>query len=267
MKSAPLLAILTAVLVISSIITIIPAEAKQEGKRVLAFSEKEANDAVAKGCKIVREVKNITALVCNPLVSDALGLQEDIEMFAVDSGANTQIGATTVWSTNTGANTRIAILDTGYNYNHSQLSDSYDGGYDFVNNDIYPLDDNGHGTHVAGLITSNGNSPYANSKGVAPAAKIISGKVLGANGSGSFSDILAAIYWAADYSQKVDAISMSLGSSKTFKTTCDSYYPAMKDAIDYAIGKGIVVVIAAGNSGNAGVSFPGCVSTALTVGA
>lgn len=275
MKPAPFLAILTTILVLSSIITVIPVEAKQDSRRVLAFSDEQANNAVNQGCKIVQETRGLKALICNPLVADSLGLQEDIQMFAVDTNANNQIGATTVQISgniggSTGSERTIAILDTGYNYNHVQLSDSYIQGRDFVNNDNDPLDDNGHGTHVAGLITSNGFTSGTNgplSKGVAPAAKIIPVKVLDSSGSGYFSNIIAGINWVVDNKPNVDAISLSLGSSKTFKSTCDNYMPDMKKAIDYAISKGIVVVIAAGNSGNAGVSFPGCVSSALTVGA
>ncbi len=275
MNYAKIASILVALFVLSSIITVIPVEAKQDSRRVLAFSDEQANNAVNQGCKIVQETRGLKALICNPLVADSLGLQEDIQMFAVDTNANNQIGATTVQTSgniggSTGSERIIAILDTGYNYNHDQLNDSYIQGKDFVNNDNDPWDDNGHGTHVAGLITSNGITSGSNgplSKGVAPAAKIIPVKVLDGSGSGYFSNIIAGIYWVADNQVKADAISMSLGSSKTFKSTCDNYMPDMKRAIDYAISKGIVVVIAAGNSGNAGVSFPGCVSSALTVGA
>ena len=261
-----LVAVLIASLVLSSSLTIIPAEAKQESKRVLAFTDEEAKNAVSQGCKVVLETRGLKALVCNPVVADALGLQEDIQMFAVDAGANQQIGANIVQSNgNTGSGRVIAILDTGYNYNHQELSDSYQGGIDYVNGDDYPLDDNGHGSHVAGLITANGVYPSA--KGVAPAAGIIAVKVLDSSGSGRFSTVLAGINYVLDNYPNVDAISMSLGSSKTFKGTCDNYMPTMTTAINNALSKGIIVVIAAGNSGNAGVSFPGCISSALTVGA
>ena len=261
-----LVAVMIASLVLSSSLTIIPAEAKQEGKRVLAFTDEEAKKAVAQGCKVVQETRGLKALVCNPVVADALGLQEDIQMFAVDAGANQQIGATTVQTSgNTGAGRVIAILDTGYNKDHPELVSSYAGGYDFVNNDPDPMDDNGHGSHVAGLITADGVSSSA--KGVAPDVGIIAVKVLDASGSGYFSSIISGMNWVIDNYPNVDAISMSLGSSKTFKGTCDNYMPTMTNAITAAKNKGITVVIAAGNSGNAGVAFPGCISSALTVGA
>jgi len=243
-----------------------PQKLSKKEKGFWHLPMKNQKNAVSQGCKVVQETKGLKALVCNPVVADALGLQEDIQMFAVDAGANQQIGATAVQTSgNTGAGRVIAILDTGYNKDHPELVSSYAGGYDFVNNDPDPMDDNGHGSHVAGLITADGVSSSA--KGVAPDAGIIAVKVLDSSGSGYFSNIITGMNWVIDNYPNADAISMSLGSSKTFKSTCDNYMPTMTNAITAAKNKGITVVIAAGNSGNAGVSFPGCISSALTVGA
>ncbi|MEM2159895.1 MAG: S8 family peptidase [Candidatus Nitrosotenuis sp.] len=272
-----LMSFLIASLVLLSIMTVTPIEARQEGKRVLAHTDDEVNNAVSHGCKLVRETKGLKALSCDPLVADSLGLQEDIQLFAVDSSANTQIGADTVQNSgNTGANRKIVVLDTGYNYNHPELSSSYLGGKDFVNNDFDPVDDNGHGSHVAGIITADGIDPKA--RGVAPSAGIISGKVLDAAGSGYFSDTVAAIYWAVDGPDGIpntaddfgaDAISLSLGSSPpyTYKGFCDNVMPDMTNAIKYALSRGIIVIVAAGNSGGSGVSLPGCISYSTTIAA
>lgn len=254
------------------------AASSNNGKaRVLAESTEQASAAVDHGCRVVRETKGLTALNCPSDVASSLGLQEDMKLFAVDAGANSQIGADSVQSSgNTGVGRKIVVLDTGYNYNHPELSSSYLGGRDFVNNDNDPADDNGHGSHVAGLITADG--VISNARGVAPETGIISGKVLDSSGSGYFSDIVAAIYWAVDGPDGVvgtsddfsaDAISMSLGTSapNTYKGYCDSAMPSMTNAIKYAIDKGVVVVVAAGNSGGSGVSLPGCVSYSTTAGA
>ncbi len=254
------------------------AVAKQDkDKRVIAHSAEEIEAALAQGCSIARETRGMTALLCTESTATELGLQEDIRLYAVDSGANTQIKANLVQSAgNTGAGRKIAILDTGYNYNHPELSSSYLGGKDFVNGDNDPMDDNSHGSHVAGIITADGIDSKA--KGVAPDAGIVSAKVLDAAGGGYFSDSVAAIYWVIDgpdgiYAtgdeSGVDAISMSLGSSAPYlyKSTCDTVMPDMKAAIDYARSKGVLVVVAAGNSGNPGVSIPGCISSSTTVGA
>ena len=244
--------------------------------RVLAHGDKEIKNALAKGCKLVRNAKIVSAFQCDSKTAIELGLKEDIRVFAVDTGANTQIKANFVQQQNTGAGRKVVILDTGYNYNHQELQSSYFGGKDFVNSDEDPIDDNGHGSHVAGLITADGID--SKSKGVAPDAVVIAGKVLDNAGSGYFSDVVAAIYWAVDGPDGIygtvddfgaDAISMSLGTSTpyTYKGFCDATMPDMTNAIKYAVDHGISVVVAAGNNGNAGVSLPGCISHAITVGA
>lgn len=262
----------------------------REEVRVVAHTEKEVSDAVEKGCKVVRDARTLKALLCSKSSASSLGLQEDIQVFALDvevnrykqirtadSNANKQIRADLVQSGgNSGAGRRVVVLDTGYNYNHPELSSSYLGGKDFVNDDNDPLDDNGHGSHVSGIITADGIDVRA--KGVAPATGIIAGKVLSASGSGFFSDVVAAIYWAVDGPDGVagtaddfnaDAISMSLGTAPpyTFKGFCDSILPDLTNAIKYAIDRGVIVVVAAGNSGSSGVSIPGCISYSTTVGA
>lgn len=253
-------------------------EAKEGPKiRVLAYTDEEAVNAEESGCEKVRETKGLKALVCPEDVATRLGLPEDIRVFAVDSSANSRIGANTVQSSgNTGDGRKIVILDTGYNYNHPELSSSYLGGKDFVNNDADPNDDNGHGSHVAGIITADGINSRA--KGVAPSAGIIAGKVLDSQGSGFLSDTVAGVYWAVDGPDAIagtgddfnaDAISLSLGTSQpyTYKGFCDNVYPAMTNAIKYAKDHGVSVVVAAGNNGGSGVSLPGCISYSTTVGA
>jgi len=216
-------------------------------------------------------------LICSESVASSLELQEDIKVFAMDSGANAQIRADLVQSSgNNGDGRKVVVIDTGYNYNHQELSSSYLGGKDFVNNDNDPFDDNGHGSHVAGIITADGVD--AKAKGVSPAAGIIAGKVLSASGSGFFSDVVASIYWAVDGPDGIygtaddfnaDAISMSLGTSQpyTYKGFCDTVLPDLTNAIKYSRDRNVIVVVAAGNSGGVGVSIPGCISYSTTVGA
>jgi len=262
-------------------------------KRVIAHTEKEVSKAVSLGCEVVREAKTLKALRCPQGVAESLSLAEDVRVFALDdervgvlrgpqpiatsASANQQIGADIVQASgNTGSGRKIMVLDTGYNYNHPELSSSYLGGKDFVNNDNDPMDDNGHGSHVSGIITADGIDPKA--KGVAPDAGIIAGKVLDQNGSGYFSDVVAGIYWAVDGPDGVpgtgdefgaDAINMSLGTGRpyVYKGFCNNVLPDLTNAVKYAIDRDITVVVAAGNSGSAGVSIPGCISYSTTVGA
>ena len=280
--------------------------ATDEKIRIITNSEKEESLALANDCVLVREIKNVDfkAFECSNEIKSAevtsndaasrnavsvnvespLDLREDIKVHALDVEANKQIRADLVQSPNkigsngnTGKGRKIVVIDTGYNYLHPDLASSYLGGYDFVNDDNDPMDDNGHGSHVAGLITADGIlDPKA--KGVAPDAEIISAKVLGYNGIGYFSDFVAAIYWAVDGPDGVygteddfnaDAISMSMGSFAPLVYTgfCDDVYPPITEAIKYANSKGVSVVVAAGNDGSSGVTIPGCVSYSFTVGA
>ena len=256
-------------------------------KRVLSHGEEEINKAIALGCKIARETKNLTALNCPKNVAESLSLSEDIKVFAMENGntrfnaasasSNKQIGADIVHvSGNTGSGRKVAVLDTGYNYNHPELSSSYLGGKDFANSDNDPMDDNGHGSHVAGIITADGVNSSA--KGTAPGAGIIAGKVLSGNGSGYFSDVVAGIYWSIDGEDGVygtsddpgvDAINLSLGTGSPYlyRGSCNNVMPDMTNAIKYAVEHNVVVAVASGNSGKAGVSLPGCISYATTVGA
>lgn len=272
------------------------AGARTEYERVIARTEREISNALSSGCEIVREARTLKALRCPREVAASLSLAEDVKVFAMrememdmadalsrfqlrlaSASANQQIGANTVHASgNTGNGRKVVVLDTGYNYNHPELSSSYLGGKDFVNNDNDPMDDEGHGSHVAGIITADGIN--AKAKGVAPDTGIIAGKVLDKNGSGYFSDVVAAIYWAVDGSDGVngtaddfgaDAINLSLGTSApyTYKGLCDNVLPDLTNAIKYAVQNNVTVAVAAGNSGSAGVAIPGCVSYSTTVGA
>ncbi len=278
MKIKYFVAPLVMLLLVISIMSIVYAQSKGHDKvRVIANTDKKVSDALAKGCKVVRDARTLKALDCSENVASSLGLQEDIRVFAMDSKANTQIKADLVQSSgNNGEGRKFVVLDTGYNYNHQELSSSYLGGKDFVNDDNDPFDDNGHGSHVAGIITADGID--AKSKGVAPAAGIIAGKVLSSSGSGYFSDVIAAIYWAVDGNDGIagteddfnaDGISISLGTSQpyTYRGFCDNVFPELTNAIKYARNRNVAVIVAAGNSGSAGVSIPGCISYSTTVGA
>ena len=262
-------------------------------RRVIAHTKEEMSKAVSSGCEVVRDAKTLKAFRCPPGVAESLSLADDVRVFALEDdevgissnskvgtlslSANKQIGADIVQTTgNTGSGRKVVILDTGYNYLHPELSSSYLGGKDFVNNDNDPMDDNGHGSHVAGIITADGINP--NTKGVAPDARIIAGKVLDNSGSGYFSDVVAAIYWAVDGPDSIygnsddfssDAINLSLGTGApyTYKSFCDGVLPDLTNAIKYAIQKNVTVVVAGGNSGNAGISIPGCISYSTTIGA
>jgi len=252
--------------------------------------EAQEIDAISEGCKVKESVfsnyeRVFSVIECDSGVAGALGLWADAKIELTDSGANKIVGADRVHSAgNTGQGMVVAVLDTGVDYTHPELSGSYAGGRDFANNDDDPMDDNGHGTFISGLITANGLLPsytqflnkYGEARGIAPGAKIYALKVMSANGEGAYHNVVAAIYWAingpdgvygTDDDPNVAVITGSLGMpSAATREYCNSD-SVTKNAIIYANSKGVPVVFAAGNSGISGVYSPGCISDSITVGA
>lgn len=150
----------------------------------------------------------------------------------------------------------VAVADTGVDINHPDLASSLVYGYNAINNTNSIDDDNGHGTHVAGIAAGIIN----NSKGIAGVAgksKIMPIKVLDSTGSGYTSNIGKGIMWAADHGAKV--INLSLGSS--------SYDNYLQDAINYAYDKGALIVAAAGNSSTNVPSYPAALNNVIAVSA
>jgi subtilisin len=135
----------------------------------------------------------------------------------------------------TGSGIDVAMIDTGINYNHPDLAANYKGGYDFVNGDSDPMDDNYHGSHVAGILAAvNDGSGVV---GVAPSVNIYALKVAGSDGKGTYSDIVAALNWAVD--NDMDIASLSIGGTSSSTTLAT----AVKNAYD----SGVLLVAAAGN--------------------
>jgi subtilisin len=138
---------------------------------------------------------------------------------------------------NLGAGIKVAVIDSGIDDSHPDLNTV--GGYDFVNNDDDPMDDNGHGTHVAGTVAALRNGTGV--VGVAPEADLYAYKVLNASGGGSYSNVIAALERAVN--DKVNITNNSYGSSGDPGSL-------VKAAFDNSAAAGILHVAAAGNSGN-----------------
>jgi subtilisin len=233
------------------------------------------------GGQITHEYSIIPAMACSLPAQAVNALQknpniayveEDFEVTALEYGyptedwGITQIGAKNVHATNRGTGIKVGVIDTGINRLHEDLSMKIGGGWDFVNNDNDPIDDNGHGTHCAGIIAAAINTykgvPVA-VVGVAPEASIYAYKVLNSRGSGTISNIILGIQRAV--TDQLDVISMSLGST--------SYSQGLYDACVAATSpsNNIVVVAAAGNSGNTAtgstVNYPAKFDCVIAVGA
>lgn len=155
-----------------------------------------------------------------------------------------------------GTGVRVAVLDTGIDYNHPDLAANYRGGYDYVNNDNDPMDDHWHGTHVAGTIAALRDGVGA--VGVAPRVDLYGLKVLSSSGSGSFSYVISALDWSINNNMQV--LNLSLGSATDPGTT-------VRQAFDNAYAKGLVIVASAGNSGSGTdtVGFPAKYSSVIAV--
>ncbi len=149
------------------------------------------------------------------------------------------------WEENRGKGITVAIIDTGVSKVPDLAQTEFVKGYDFVNDKVNADDDNGHGTHVAGTVAQSTNNNYGVA-GIAYEAKIMPLKVLSGSGGGTISDIAEAIRFAADNGANI--INMSLGGGGESQV--------MKDAIDYAHQKGLVIIAAAGNENAESASYP-----------
>ena len=169
-----------------------------------------------------------------------------------------------------GAGVVVAIIDTGIDYNHPALGGGIGpgrkviGGYDFANDDADPMDDNGHGTHVAGILAAD--SPIVT--GVAPGVSILAYKILDAAGHGKQSNVIAAIEAALDpngdgsLADHADVANLSLGSPG------GSPDDPVAEAAENAVAAGMIVCAAVGNAGFFHlVSSPAVAPSAIAVGA
>lgn len=166
----------------------------------------------------------------------------------------------------TGQKINIAVIDTGINGMDAELKDSCIFQYDIIGGRKYPYDDNGHGTHVAGIISAKGIYKNGMYKGIAPDSKIVSIKALDKTGKGSFDNFIKGIDFIIRFHKKfnIRVVNMSVGAPNTTEDSRE-----LDDAIDEMYYNGIVVVAAAGNNGpaNGSVASPGNNRNALTVGA
>ncbi|MGF7036582.1 subtilisin family serine protease/N-acetylneuraminic acid mutarotase [Paenibacillus mucilaginosus] len=247
-------------------------EGVAERKYIIRFKNKPEKSLIQKGRgKVKRELRHLSAISVsmpvteveklknNPLIQS---IEEDVQLQIAEQtmewGVNV-LDATYAWNQGfTGKGVKVAVLDTGIDQGHEDLVVA--GGASLVDYTSSFDDDNGHGTHVAGIIGAKNND--VGIAGVAPDSSLYAVKVLDGSGKGYLSDVIAGIDWGI--SNGVDIINLSMA------TPVDS--PALREAVEKADANGVVVVAAAGNTGNAegtgdSVQYPAKYSSVLSVGA
>jgi len=213
----------------------------------------------------------LAQLAACPLVE---GVYPDFEVKATLNQSGPLIGQPQAEAAGyTGTGIGIAIIDTGIDYTHPDLGGpapypnaKVTGGYDFVNNDTDPRDDEGHGTHVASIAAGT-DTTY---RGIAPGARLLAVKVLDANGSGAMSVVMAGVEWCIQHKTdfNIRAINMSLGISVEYTDPADCNGFPEAQAIEDAVAAGMLVAASSGNDGYLrGISFPACITAATSVGA
>ncbi|MBI5630813.1 MAG: S8 family peptidase [Elusimicrobia bacterium] len=155
-----------------------------------------------------------------------------------------RVKAPAAWAKTRGEGVKVVVIDTGIDINHPDLKENIVGGWNTVNDSPNFKDDNGHGSHVSGIIAAVDNNE--GSVGVAPKASLYGVKVLNAEGSGTYDNVIAGMQWAVE--NKMQVANMSLGGSRGTES--------LRLAVSAMTKAGVVLMAAAGNSGGA-VSYPG----------
>ncbi len=243
---------------------------KNSGNGIVRSRFSKAFNGFSIGPEAERAIKEIES------IPEVKKVHKNIKVQAFMLDSIPLVGADKAWQIPSGVGTldgngiRVGVIDTGIDYSADDLGGCLGtgckvaGGYDFVNNDSDPMDDMGHGTHVAGIIAADGPMIY----GVAPKATLYGIKVLNQSGGGYVETILSGIDYAIDpdnnpvTNDRLDVVNMSLGGN-------GDPDDAMSVAVDNASAAGVIMVISAGNSGPAEgtIGSPGTARSAITVGA
>jgi subtilisin len=194
-------------------------------------------------------MKSIAALKAKAAAAPAPGADAQEIQWGVK-----RVQAPAAWAKTRGAGVKVVVIDTGLDMTHPDLAGNIKGGWNAITKGNDFTDDHGHGTHCGGNIAALDNK--IGIVGVAPKVDLYGVKVLDANGSGTFDDVIAGMQWAVD--NHMEIASMSLGA--------DQGNQALADMVKAMKAKGVTLVAAAGNSGGA-VGFPGGYPEAIAVAA
>ena len=166
----------------------------------------------------------------------------------------------------TGKGIRIALIDTGV-FLHQEIEKNVIFFKDFTQNIKTPYDDNGHGTHIAGILSANGNHNKANVSGMAPEAEILVFKVLDKKGNGSAEKVIQALQWILDHHKEwnIKLLNFSMGF---LPNTNPLMQNKLIDILETLWDEGVTIVTAAGNNGpeENSITVPGVSRKVITVG-
>ncbi|MCU0652885.1 MAG: S8 family peptidase [Candidatus Pacebacteria bacterium] len=253
------------------------------GRKIVVFKTGVNDDAKGKlaarfkGAKI-KDLRSVNGQALEISAKGALDLAKQPEVLRVDDDvivtalgkpgdvtalAQTlpwgvaKINADDVWSQTTADPIKVGIIDTGISTSHPDLKANIKGGINTILARKGYNDDNGHGSHVAGIVAAVNNT--AGVVGVAPKADLYAIKVLNAAGSGYLSDIIEGLDWAVK--NKMQVVNMSLGTTSNVQS--------FHDAVAATKAAGVVIVAAAGNSGpnDNTVNYPGAYDEVISVSA
>ncbi len=209
-----------------------------------------------------------SAMIATPNAIKVLAQRPDVEMIWLDEEVHTTLnlsvpllGVPQAWSRGyTGKGVVVGIVDTGVDQTHPDIVGRVKAFKDFTGEG--EIDNNGHGTHVAGIVGGTGAASQGKYRGVAYDCAFAIAKVLKGSGSGLMSDVIAGLEFCVE--QKVNVINLSLGGGSANDGT-----DALSVACDNAVGLGIVVCVAAGNAGPGAstVGSPACARQVITIGA
>ncbi|MFN3301773.1 MAG: S8 family peptidase [Patescibacteria group bacterium] len=268
-----LLFLIIGIILFSFLVTTVNAVIRKENRKIVVFKPGILNEAAEDeliaqtggiklknldliGAKVVllpsKAAEN--ALLSHPAV---LRIDDDVEVFALEQvlpWGIARIKANQAWNYTTGNGIKVGIIDTGIQLNHPDLANNIKGGYNAINPKKSANDDNGHGTHVAGIVAAIYNNIGV--VGASHQAWLYAIKVLNASGSGYLSDVIEGIEWAINHNLQV--INLSLGTSSNVQS--------FHDAIISAKNAGLVVVAAAGNNGGS-VLYPAAYPETIAVSA
>lgn len=252
---------------------------KEEIPIIIKYKKDRKDKISSMSGKIKYQLSVVDSIACNMSLSDISILKDDpdVDYISYDNKVFAQLDIVNkTIKTNiaknynlTGKDITVAVIDTGLAPHVDLFKPTNRILYfkDFVNNRSKLYDDNGHGTHVAGIIAGNGYSSKEKYKGIAPSTNLVIVKALDSSGSGSTSDIVSAIQWVIENKDvyNIKILNLSLGTP----ISSDNNPSPLRDAVEEAIRADITVVCAAGNSGpsRGSILCPGNSPYAITVGA